>query len=132
MPETLYVQDDDPTKPDRRVTDDVERAAFTASLLAETRLCHVEVAPGGVVTRTVLNGANEAAVRQGWAAAQAAQDERRARTFQVFRRPPNAHAKSPGEVPELVTLGDAGDTFSPADIQQIRADLGANRLEPLP
>lgn len=132
MRETLYVQDDDPTKPDRRVTEDVERAAFMASLVAETRLCHVEVAPGGVVTRTVLNGANEAAVRQGWAKARDAQDERRTRTYRVYRRPAPAHAGTPVETPETVTFGQPGDVFTPADLAQFKVDLSADRLEPVP
>lgn len=133
MPEALYVQDDDPAVPDRLVTDAAERAALMADVAAGARLSGVETLPGRTNSqRVILNAANEATQRQQWTDTLDAATERRSRTFQVFRRPPNVHAKSPPEVPELVTLGDVGDTFSVADLAQIQNDLGATRLEPLP
>lgn len=98
-------------------------AAGSAEVMAERgEPQHVVVLDAGALAAFTQRRATEAARL----------DEIRSRTFQVFRRAPNTHAKSPVEVPELVTLGDVGETFSPADIAQIRTDLGANRLEPLP
>ncbi len=134
MPETLHVQNDDPALADREVTEGAERAALMADVVGETVVSGVvlELTPGVSPRRTIVNAAIEAARRQQWADALAAAAERHSRTYQVFRRAPNTHAKSPAEEPELVTLGDVGDTFSPGDIAQIGVDLGANRLVPLP
>ena len=128
--ERLYVQNADGSE--REVLDATEHAAVMAEAVAGTVVSFVSSVPPLDSKRLILNAANAAAHAQDQADRDAVAAEVRSRTFQVFRRAPNVHAKSPAEQPELVTLGDVGETFSPADLAQIRADLGANRLEPLP
>lgn len=133
MPEALYVQDDDPTAPDRLVTDTAEHAALMADVAGGGRVSGVETLPGRRNSkRVILNATNEAAQRQQWTDAVAAAAERRTRTFQVFRRPVPTHAATPREDPEVVTFGAPGDVFGPADLAQFKADYQAARIEPLP
>lgn len=110
-----------------------EWAQLWAQIAAGTVETRVVSPQGGrPQTRVVLDAGALAAVTQQRAVEADRSDEIRARTFQVFRRAPNAHAKSPVEAPEIIVLGAAGDTFSAADLAQIQNDLGAARLVPLP